>query len=68
MSNLTQEEKAVFSAKFEKSFTVAGPRILIRRAPIKQDKVGAIITRRNSQQRASSKRQGYCAKDGRTVL
>ena len=31
MSNLTQEEKAVFSAKFEKSFTVAGPRILIRR-------------------------------------
>ena len=43
MSNLTMEEKAVFSAKFEKSFTVAGPRILIRRAPIKQDKVGAII-------------------------
>ena len=43
MSSLTQEEKAVFSAKFEKSFTVAGPRILIRRAPIKQDKVGAII-------------------------
>ncbi len=34
MSSLTQEEKAVFSAKFEKSFTVAGPRILIRRAPI----------------------------------
>ena len=43
MSNLTMEEKAVFSAKFEKSFNVAGPRILIRRAPIKQDKVGAII-------------------------
>ena len=43
MSSLTQEEKAVFSAKFEKSFTVAGPRILIRRAPIKQDKAGSII-------------------------
>ncbi len=69
MSNLTMEEKAVFSAKFEKSFTVAGPRILIRRAPIKQDKVGAIILLEetaNKERQAS--RQGYCAKDGRTVL
>ena len=42
MSNLTQEEKAVLSTKFEKSFTVAGTESLFV-APIKQDKVGAII-------------------------
>ena len=37
------EKRSKHSPRCQKSFTVAGPRILIRRAPIKQDKVGAII-------------------------
>jgi len=40
--NQTPEEQLALSKQFEASFSVKGPRILIRRAPIKQEKQGII--------------------------